>query len=85
MTHMHVIRIILVWLGVVCIGISLVTLSLGAFGFLGVLADVGPEENRELGFMFLRFGLPWLVGGTVLCTTGLLVFRRKVGHERDNR
>jgi hypothetical protein len=58
-------------LGVIGVLISVPLLGLAALGFLGILADVGPNENRELGIQLLIFGLPALIGGVVLCALGL--------------
>lgn len=59
-------------MGVLCILISLLILGLSAFGLLGILADVGPEENRDMAIQLLSLGIPALIGGVVLCVLGLL-------------
>jgi hypothetical protein len=61
-------------IGVLCILISLLLLGLSALGHLGVLADVGPAENRNMGIQLLSMGVPPLIGGVVLCGLGLLAF-----------
>ena len=73
------------FVGIACLGVALVSWALGVLGLLGVLADVSPEENRKIGFGFLRFGLPWFVGGTVLCVASLLANRRKAVRELGDR
>jgi hypothetical protein len=46
------------------------------FGFLGVLADVGYQENRSYGQQLLTLGLPTLVAGVLVCGLALVVFLR---------
>jgi hypothetical protein len=46
-------------------------LALAMLGYLGVLADVGPVENRELGGQLLFLGLPILVCGAACCVLGV--------------
>lgn len=61
-------------IGLLCILISSLILGLSALGHHGVLADVGPAENRNMGTQLLSLGLPPLLGGVVLCVLGLLAF-----------
>jgi len=68
----RILRFILLALGVISIFISLLLLGFAALGFLGILADVGPTENREMGIQSLFLGLPALIGGVVLCALGFL-------------
>ncbi len=68
---MRILRYMLLALGMIGVLISLPLLGFAALGFLGILADVGPNENRELGIQLLIFGLPALIGGVVLCAFGL--------------
>lgn len=63
--------------GVVGILISLLLLGIAALGFLGILADVGPIENREMGIQSLALGLPPLIGGLVACGLGLVALARR--------
>jgi hypothetical protein len=67
-------------LGVIGILISLPLLGFAALGFLGILADVGPAENREMGIESLFWGLPPLICGVVLCVLGLVAFARHHRH-----
>ena len=78
-------KVISAFVGIACFGVALVSVALGVLGFLGALADVGPEENRKIGFGFLRFGLPWFGGGAVLCVTRFLANRRKAVRELGDR
>ena len=84
-TRIRALTVISAFMGIGCLGVALVSWALGVLGFLGALADVGPEENRKIGFGFLRFGLPWFVGGTVLCVTSLMANRRKAAGELGDR
>lgn len=59
-------------LGMISLLISLLPLGFAALGFLGILADIGPAENREIGVHLLDWGLPPFIGGVVLCAFGLL-------------
>ncbi len=68
---MRILRYILLAFGVIGVLISLPLLGFAALGFLGILADVGPIENRELGIQLLIFGLPTFIGGVMLCAFGL--------------
>jgi len=70
-------RFILVALGVIALLISLPLLGFAALGCLGILADVGPAENREVGLRFLALGLPPLISGVVSCALGLLACDRR--------
>lgn len=78
---MRILTFILLALGVIGILISLPLLGFAALGFLGVLADVGPTENREMGIQLLSWGLPPLICGVVLCVLGLVAFARS--HQRE--
>lgn len=72
-------RLTVLALGVIGIVLSLPLLGLAALGYLGILADVGPAENRQLGIQLLSWGLPALICGTVLC---VLSFLSLVGNRR---
>ena len=73
---MRILGFMLLALGVIGILISLPLLGFAALGFLGILADVGPDENREMGIQLLSLGLPPLICGVVLCVPGLVAFAR---------
>ncbi|MFG0305515.1 MAG: hypothetical protein ACF8Q5_04800 [Phycisphaerales bacterium JB040] len=47
----------LVWAGVVFLVLSLACVFFGVLGLLGVVADVGPHENRVYGWRLLRYAL----------------------------
>lgn len=49
---------------------------LGVLGLMGVVADVGPAENREIGWQFLGIGVIPLVIGAGLLIAARLVRRR---------
>lgn len=72
-------RLTVLALGVIGILLSLPLLGLAALGYLGILADVGPAENRQLGIQLLTWGLPALICGVVLC---VLSFLSLVGNRR---
>lgn len=74
---MRTLSYILVALGAFGILISLPLLGFAVLGFLGVLADVSPGENREMGLQLLFLGLPPLIGGVILGAFGLLALMRK--------
>jgi hypothetical protein len=82
---MRAFRVISAFVGIACFAVALFSGALGVLGFFGVLADMSPEENRRIGFGFLRFGLPWFVGGAVLCVTSLLANRRQAAGELGDR
>jgi hypothetical protein len=72
----RILGFMLLALGVFGILISLPLLGFAALGFLGILADVGPSENREMGLQLLSLGLLPLICGVVLCVLGLVAFAR---------
>lgn len=74
---MQIIRFTLLALGAIGIVISLPLLGLAALGYLGVLADVGPAENRAMGMKAFAWGLPPLVFGVVSGVLGLLTGDRR--------
>lgn len=55
---MRLLKLILLALGMISLLISLLPLGFASLAFLGVLADVGPAENREMGVQLLSWGLP---------------------------
>lgn len=71
---MRVLRILLLALGVAGLLISLPLLGFAALGYLGILADVGPNENRAIGTQSLSLGIPVLICSVLLCVFGLLSF-----------
>jgi len=72
----RILRFIVLGLGVFGILISLPLLGFAALGYLGVLADVGPTENRKIGIQLLSLGLPPLICGVGLCSLRFLAFGR---------
>ena len=60
--------------GLALVGLALLPIGLGILGFLGVLADVGPAENRQMGLQLMAFGLVPLLGGAVLLVAGSVGF-----------
>jgi len=73
---MRVVGFMLLVLGAVGMAISLPLLGFAALGHFGILADVGPEQNRAMGRQLLSWGLPPLIGGMVLCGLGLTALAR---------
>lgn len=69
---MRTLMFVLLALGVIGVLISLPLLGLAALGYYGILADMGPVENREIGMQFLFLGLPPLIGGVILCALGVV-------------
>ena len=59
---MRILRFMLLAFGVIGIVISLPLLGFAALGYLGILADVGPDENQALGNRALFVGLPPSIG-----------------------
>lgn len=68
---MRALRVVLLSVGAVCAVLAVPLLLFALFGALGVLADVGPTENRALGVEFLSYGLPLLLVGATLLAIGL--------------
>jgi hypothetical protein len=73
---MNPIRICLCILGGLAILLAVPMLGLGVLGLLGIAADVGPAENRQIGFGFLTYGTACFFIG-VLVLAGALLFPRK--------
>ncbi|XVJ59367.1 MAG: hypothetical protein HEQ23_08170 [Tepidisphaera sp.] len=44
----------ILWIAGTVLVLSLCCSSLSLLGFFGVMADVGPDENRQMGFQILR-------------------------------
>lgn len=63
----HILGVTILSLGVVGILISLLLLGFAAPGALGILTDVGPAENREMGIQLFSLGRPPLIGSDVEC------------------
>jgi hypothetical protein len=49
----------------------------GVLGLLGVLADVGPTENRQMGQQFFRYAAYPLGVGVIVLSASLLVLRSR--------
>lgn len=77
---MRILRFMLLAFGVIGIVISLPLLGFAALGYLGILADVGPDENQALGNRALFVGLPPLIGGVVVWVLGFLTIIWKQRH-----
>lgn len=60
--------------GLLAVGLSLLPIGLGMLGLFGVVADVSPAENRQIGFQFLAFGLPAFMVGALLFLGGAFGF-----------
>lgn len=75
---MRLLQMVLIGLGILLFGISLLPLSFASLGFLGILADVGPAENRKLGYDLLLFGLPMAITGIVIFAIGAFTYSREV-------
>lgn len=73
---MRILRLVLLAFGVIGILISLPLLGFAALGYLGILADMSPNENREMGIQSLSLGLPPLICGVVLCALGIVASAR---------
>lgn len=73
---MRILGFMLLVLGGIGMVIALPLLGFAALGHFGILADVGPEENRAMGGQLLSWGLPPLIGGTVLCVLGFVAVTR---------
>lgn len=73
---MRILSFTLLALGMIAISISLPLLGIAALGYLGILADIGPNENRELGRQSLYWGLPPFICGVVSCVLGLVAIAR---------
>ena len=74
---MHPVRLILIVFGLVVSGISLLPLGFAVLGLLGILADVGPAENWQMGVTLLGYGLPIAFVGIASCVFGLVWFRKQ--------
>ncbi len=73
-TGLVVAAILSIGAGVLCIGLSLLPLLAAMLGFAGILADVGPAENREIGFQALWVGLPLLFLGLAAFVPPVFIF-----------
>lgn len=73
---MRLLGIMLLALGAIGVVVALPLMGFAALGHLGILADVGPEENRAMGRQLLSWGVPPLIGGTVLCVLGFVALAR---------
>ncbi len=63
------------WIAGTVFVLSLCCSSLSLLGFFGVMADVGPDENRQMGFQILRLtALPLILSAAAL--TVALAFGR---------
>lgn len=71
---MRILSFLLLALGAVGILLSVPLLGFSALGFLGILADVGPAENQEMGIQSLLLGLLPLIGGLLMCVAGFVMF-----------
>ncbi len=69
--------LILLILGAAVTLLSLPLLGFAVLGFIGILADVGPAENRQIGFGFLKLGLPVLAVGLTLCIAAAWAHTRR--------
>jgi len=67
-------RFSVIALGVIGMLISLPFFGFAALGFLGILADWGPKEKRDIGIQAPSLGLLPLICGVVLCVFDLLTF-----------
>jgi len=81
---MHPARIILLVVGLLLLLFSLLPLAFAGLGFAGILADAGPNENREMGLTLLVVGLPAALLGLVLLACALVLFR-KPGRTAGNK
>lgn len=70
---MQAVKIILTTLGGLLILLSLPLLGFGLLGLVGILADVGPAENREFGFQFLTYGIPAFLVGVILLSSAFMI------------
>jgi cytochrome c biogenesis protein CcdA len=61
----------------VCFLLSAPCLFGGVLGLLGVLADVGPTENRQMGQQALLYAAYPLGVGVLVLAAGLLVRRSR--------
>lgn len=61
-------------LGLLAAGLSLLPIGLGMLGLLGIVADVSPAENRQIGLGFLAIGLPAFMVGALLLLGGSFGF-----------
>jgi len=73
---MHTARLIFIVIGLVVLFISLLPLGFAVLGLLGMLADVGPDENRQMGLTLLGYGLPIAFTGIALIVIGLVGFSK---------
>lgn len=58
-----------------CFVLSAPCVLLGGLGFLGIVADVGPAESREIGWGFLRWAMVPLALGVIALLAALLLRR----------
>jgi hypothetical protein len=70
-------RLAVLIVGLLLSVVSLLFLGFAALGFLGILADVGDSENREIGMKLLRVGLPALIVGLLVSAFGAVLIAVK--------
>lgn len=63
---MGIVRLILLIVAAGLLLISLLLLAFSVLGFLGIAADIGPQENLAIGYHALGYGLGFLLLGLVL-------------------
>jgi len=68
---------VLLWVSAGFFLLSMPCLFLGVLGLFGIVADVGPQENRDIGFGFLRVALVPLGIATLLLVVALTARRSK--------
>ncbi len=68
---------VLIGTALACFLLSTPCLFAGALGFLGVFADVGPAENRQMGFQSLRIAAIPVGLGVVVSAIALVVWRSR--------
>ena len=70
---MRLVSLIVIALGLISIAIAMLLFGLSALGHLGILADVGPTENRAMSMQFFSLAFPALAVGAVVLGLGLLL------------
>lgn len=70
-------KIALISVSIGCLALSMPCALLGVLGLFGIVADVSPAENRQIGLQFLVVALIPIGLGVITLIAGLLMGHSK--------